>query len=89
MLGCLLGLAVSKWVVGTLEHMISVAECKTYAAECERLGRAADISIQRATALISMAQSWETLAEDTARYEAIVQAETIQAEPRDKRIARR
>jgi hypothetical protein len=60
-------------------HMISLAECKTHAAECERLGRTADISIQRATALISMAQTWETLADDTARYEAIVMAETMRA----------
>jgi hypothetical protein len=31
---------------------------------------------KRAAALLSMAQSWDTLAEDTARYEAIVKAET-------------
>jgi hypothetical protein len=55
--------------------LISAAECRAYAQECERLGRAPDISIHRATALISMAQCWDTLAEDTARYEAIVKAE--------------
>jgi hypothetical protein len=41
----------------------------------ERLGKAAEISIERATALISMALSWDQLAEDMARYEAIVKAE--------------
>ena len=60
-------------------HMISVAECKTHAAECERQGMVADISIQRATALMSMAQAWEMLADDTARYEAVVMAETMPA----------
>jgi hypothetical protein len=37
--------------------------------------KAAEISIERATALISMAHSWDKLAEDMARYEAIVKAE--------------
>ena len=60
-------------------NMISVAECKTHAVECERLGRVADISIQRATALLAMAQTWEMLADDTTRYEAIVMAETMPA----------
>ena len=62
--------------VSVLQFMlISAARCRAYAQECERLGRATDISIQRATALISMAQSWDSLAEDTARYEAIIKAE--------------
>jgi len=55
---------------------LSEAECRFYAADCERLAKAHDISIERATALMAMAQSWEMLAEDTARYEAIVKAET-------------
>jgi hypothetical protein len=55
--------------------LITASQCRAFAQECERLGKEADISIQRATALISMAQSWETLAEDAARYEAIVKAE--------------
>ena len=63
--------------------MISVAECETHAAHCERLGREPDISIQRATALLAMAQTWEMLAEETARYEAIVLAET---EPAARRV---
>jgi len=55
---------------------ISAAECRFYVADCERLAKAPNISIERATALMSMAQSWEMLAEDTARYETIVEAET-------------
>jgi hypothetical protein len=57
--------------------MISVAECQTHAEECERLGRVADISIQRATALLAMAHTWEMLADEITRYEAIVMAETV------------
>jgi hypothetical protein len=45
-------------------RLISAAQCRDYTVECERLGKAADISIERATALISMAHSWDQLAED-------------------------
>jgi hypothetical protein len=56
-------------------RLISAAQCRAYAVESKRLGKAAEISIERATALISMAHSWDALAEDMARYEAIVKAE--------------
>jgi len=56
-------------------RLISAAQCRDYTVECERLGKAADISIERATALISMAHSWDQLGEDMALYEAIVKAE--------------
>ena len=56
-------------------RLISAAQCRACAVECERLGKTAEISIERATALISMAHSWDQLAEDMARYEAIVKAE--------------
>ena len=56
-------------------RLISAAQCRAYAGECDRLGKVAEISIERATALISMALSWDQLAEDMARYEAIVKAE--------------
>jgi hypothetical protein len=56
-------------------RLISAAQCRDYTVECERLGKGADISIERATALISMAHSWDQLAEDMALYEAIVKAE--------------
>ena len=55
--------------------MISAEQCRGFAQECERLAKGGRYSIQLATALMSMAQSWEQLAEDTARYEAIVKAE--------------
>ncbi len=59
--------------------MISPAQCKTYARTCERLARAADISIQRAMVLMAMANSWDTLTLQTARYDDIVKAETTSA----------
>ena len=42
-----------------------------HAAECERLQKGGRISIQRATAFVTMAQTGEMLADETARYEAI------------------
>jgi RecB family exonuclease len=45
--------------------MVTEIQCRIYAAECERLGVARDISIQRATALMAMANSWQRLAADT------------------------
>ena len=54
---------------------ISAAECRFYAADYLRQAKAPDISIERATALMSVAQSWEMLADDLARYEAIVKAD--------------
>jgi hypothetical protein len=56
-------------------RLFNAAQCRACAVECERLGKAADISIERATALISLANSWDQLAEDMARYEAILKAE--------------
>jgi hypothetical protein len=57
-------------------EMISAEQCRAKAAKCERLGKAPDISVQRSTVLLSMAQSWETLAVDIERYEAVVRAES-------------
>ncbi len=56
--------------------MVSAAQCMTYAKECQQLGMAADISLQRATVLMRMAYSWDELADHTERYDAIVKAET-------------
>ena len=55
--------------------MVTEIQCRIYAAECERLGVVRDISIQRATALMAMANSWQRLAADTGRYDAIVAEE--------------
>ena len=67
-------MALRRWRAGLQsprrEGVLISLRC-VHAAECERLGRAADISIQRATALVTMAQTWEMLADETARYEAI------------------
>jgi hypothetical protein len=42
--------------------MPTVEECKTYAAEYQRLGLEEDISIRRATVLMCISASWTTLA---------------------------
>ena len=42
--------------------MTTVNQCEAYAAEYQARGTAPDISIERATALMSISQSWTTLA---------------------------
>jgi hypothetical protein len=59
--------------------MISAVQCRKYAAECQAMGMAADISIQRATILMAMATSWDALAQQTEWYEAIEKTETREA----------
>ena len=56
--------------------MITTAQCRANATECEWLGKTPDISKQRATSLMVMAHGWDVLGDHTARYEAIVIAET-------------
>ena len=56
--------------------MLTEIQCRTYATECEQLGIARDISIQRATALMALAHSWDLLAGQRGRYDAIVAEET-------------
>jgi|GEM_PF-2667762 len=51
--------------------MISTTQCKTYASECQHLGTVFDISIERATALLAMSRSWNVLANQMQRYDAI------------------
>ena len=60
--------------------MITDIQCRIYATECERLGIARDISTQRATVLMAMANSWHRLADDTVRYDAIVAKESAPAD---------
>jgi hypothetical protein len=55
--------------------MITEIQCRTYAAECERLGVARGISSRRATVLMAMAHSWNMLAGQKERYTAIVAEE--------------
>ena len=47
--------------------MITQAQCKSYAGDYQRLGRTADISIQRATILLAISRSWTTLAGQLGR----------------------
>jgi hypothetical protein len=51
-------------------QMISEAQCLVYAMECERLGMARGVSLQRAKALMAMAYSWNMLAGQIRRYNA-------------------
>ncbi len=55
--------------------MITDIQCRTYAAECERLEEARGISSRRATVLMAMAHSWNMLAGQKERYAAIVAEE--------------
>jgi hypothetical protein len=55
--------------------MPTAEQCKTYAAQYQLLGREADISIQRATALMGISLSWTTLASQLDRLSAIMKAE--------------
>ena len=55
--------------------IMSEEQCRAYAADCLRLAKATDISLERATALMSIAHSWDMLADDMARYEAVIQTE--------------
>jgi hypothetical protein len=55
--------------------MISLAQCRTYSAEYRQQATAADISIQHATILMAMANSWTSLANQTERYHEIRDSE--------------
>lgn len=51
--------------------MITQAQCKCYAEDYQSLGRAAEISVQRATTLMAISQSWTRLAGQLGRLAAI------------------
>jgi hypothetical protein len=55
--------------------MPTAEQCKTYAAEYQRLGLEIEISIQRATALMGISQSWTTLARQLDRLSVITKNE--------------
>jgi hypothetical protein len=55
--------------------MIIASQCKIYATDCQQLGLAADISMQRATILMAMSRSWTTLANQMLRYDTITKEE--------------
>ena len=55
--------------------MTTVSQCEAHAAEYQARGTAPDISIQRATALMSISQSWTTLAGQLDRLAQIIKDE--------------
>jgi hypothetical protein len=55
--------------------MPTAEQCKTYAAECERLGLEDDISIRRATVLMCISASWTVLADQLDWLSDIVKEE--------------
>ena len=55
--------------------MITQAQCRTYAEHYQQLGKAVEISHQRATILMVISRSWTTLAGQLDRLAAIEAAE--------------
>ena len=55
--------------------MISVNECKTYAAEYKILGREPHISARRSTVLLSISRSWTALAHQLESLTMVVKDE--------------
>jgi hypothetical protein len=55
--------------------MVSAVLCRAYSDNCKKLGSDPNISFERATAWLAMASSWDTLADQTERLDAIVHAE--------------
>jgi hypothetical protein len=55
--------------------VLTSSQCKIYATDCQQLGLAGDISMQRATILMAMSRSWTTLANQVLRYDTIVKEE--------------
>jgi len=56
--------------------MVSAPECRAYSTEYEKLAKAVDISIQRATALLAIANSWARLADQTESLVLLIREET-------------
>ena len=55
--------------------MTTANQCEAYAAEYQARGTAPDISIQRAAALMSISQSWTTLAGQLDQLAQIIKDE--------------
>ena len=56
--------------------MLTAEQCKTYATEYQHLGREANISTRRATALMGISKSWKILAGQLDRLAAIAKDES-------------
>jgi hypothetical protein len=57
--------------------MITSRQCRIYSAECRDRGTAAGISIRQTTALVAMSRSWNVLANQVDRYDAILKEEGV------------
>jgi hypothetical protein len=55
--------------------MLTAEACRAQSENCATLGRAEDVSPQRATILLAMARSWNSLAGQTERYQELTKAE--------------
>jgi hypothetical protein len=53
-------------------------QCRTYAAECKRLGWKGDNSVRRAAVLMCIAESWTTLANQLDSLSVIMKEEGAQ-----------
>jgi hypothetical protein len=56
--------------------MPTAEQCQTYATEYQHLGREANISTRRATALMGISKSWKILAGQLDRLAAIAKDES-------------
>jgi hypothetical protein len=56
--------------------MPNAEQCKTYAAEYQRLAQEVDISPQRATLLVNISRSWTALANQLDRLAALIKEES-------------
>jgi hypothetical protein len=59
--------------------MLSAEECLAHSEHCATIGKNSKTSMQRATILMAMARSWNTLAGQIERYQAALKAENDQA----------
>jgi hypothetical protein len=59
--------------------MIPASECRAHSAQCTLLGKAPDISIQRATILLAMAHTWTALANQQSRLDDTIASESVQS----------
>ena len=55
--------------------MITSEQCKTYLTECEVMGTSAEISIERATAIMGVCYALVALAQRLKRYDDVVEEE--------------
>jgi hypothetical protein len=59
--------------------ILSAEQCKAHSENCAMLGKEQKISAQRATILLALSRTWNTLAGQTEELEAIASAETTVA----------